>query len=349
MNKMNTEPLTGEEFDAQTAPAPGRNVKRIVLMLIVPLLLLAAGGYYWLSSGNTVSTDNAAVKQDITSVGAQVSGPISEVFVKDGQQVKAGQLLFRVDPAPYRVALQQAEAQLAAARLQERQTVTQAAGTSADITGAQNTLAIDERALARQAELLKRGFTTRVRYDEALADVTQARTALADARARAANAQAAIAPGGEQPGEAAALAAIAKARLDLSRTEVRAPASGTIANADRLLVGQQVVPGIGMVSLVQSDEAWIEANFKEKDLARMAPGQKVKIEIDAYPGLELTGHVSSIGAGTGSEFAILPAQNANGNWVKVSQRVPVRIKFDRKPSRPMIAGLSADVTVDLRG
>ena len=348
MNKMNSEPMVGQAIAVDEPVAAGRNVKRILLMLIVPLLLLAAGGYYWLASGDSVATDNAAVKQDITSVGAQVSGPIAQVFVKDGDQVKAGQLLFRIDPAPYQVALQQAEAQLAAARLQERQLVTQAAGTGADIVGAQATLTIAERALARQAELLKQGFTTRVSYDEALGDVERARTALADARARAANANAAVAPSGDQPGEAAARAAIAKARLDLQRTEVRAPASGVIANADRLLVGQQVVPGIGMLSLVQSDEAWVEANFKEKDLERMVPGQRARIEIDAYPGLELTGRVQSIGAGTGSEFAILPAQNANGNWVKVTQRVPVRIRFDRKPPRPMISGLSATVTVDLR-
>jgi membrane fusion protein (multidrug efflux system) len=344
MNKMTSEPIIGEPVEAQQP----RNWRRLVLMLVVPLALLAAGLWYWQNSGKAVSTDNAQVKQDITSVGAQVSGPISAVFVKEGDPVKAGQLLFEVDPAPYQVALAQAEAQLASARLQERQVVTQAAGTSADIVGAQGQLLIAERALARQSELLKQGFTTRSSYDEALGDLTQARTTLAEARAQAANAQAAIAPGGEQPSEAAARAAIAQARLNLSRTQVRAPTDGVIANADRLLVGQQVVPGIGMVSVVRSGTAWVEANFKEKDLARMVPGQKATVEIDAYPGLELTGRISSIGAGTGSEFAIIPAQNANGNWVKVTQRVPVRIKFDRTPPRPMIAGLSADVTVDLR-
>ena len=348
MNKMQTEPITGTPVEAE-APAPKRNIKRIVLMLIVPLILLGVGGYYWLTSGKTVSTDNAAVKQDITSVGAQVGGPIAQVFVKDGDRVRAGQLLFRIDPEPYRVALMQAEAQLAQARLQTREAVTEAAGTTSDIVGAQGQLTIAQRALQRQQELLREGFTTRSSYDAALAQVTEARTALEAARARSANKQAAIAPTGEQPGEAAARAAIAKARLDLSRTEVRAPASGVVANADRLLVGQQAVPGIGLMSLVQSDDTWVEANFKEKDLARMVPGQRARIEIDAYPNLKLTGHVSSIGAGTGSEFAILPAQNANGNWVKVTQRVPVRIRFDGKPSKPMIAGLSATVTVDLRG
>ncbi|URD62110.1 HlyD family secretion protein [Sphingomonas sp. KRR8] len=350
MNKMNSEPLSGQEItgeELQETVKPKRNWLRLVLMLIVPALLLGVGGYWWLTSGKSVSTDNAAVKQDITSVGAQVTGPISEVFVKEGDKVKAGQLLFRIDPAPYRVALAQAQAQLAAAQLAERQVVTQAAGTSADITGAQNQLSIAQRALARQAELLKRGFTTRVSYDEKLAAVRNAETALADARARAANAHAAVAPGGEQPSEAAARAAIAKAQLDLSRTDVRAPASGTVANADRLLPGQQAVPGIGMLSLVGSEQAWLEANFKEKDLARMVPGQRATIEVDAYPGRKWAGHVSSIGAGTGSEFAILPAQNANGNWVKVTQRVPVRIKFDQVPDKPMIAGLSATITVEL--
>ena len=147
----------------------------------------------------------------------------------------------------------------------------------------------------------------------------------------------------------AARAAIARAQLDLARTDVRAPAAGTIANADRLLAGQQAVPGIGMLSLVGGEAAWIEANFKEKDLARMVPGQRVEVEIDAYPGQTFTGRVQSIGAGTGSEFAILPAQNANGNWVKVTQRVPVRIQLDRQPNKPMIAGLSATATVDLEG
>jgi membrane fusion protein (multidrug efflux system) len=339
--------ITGTPLEGAVSAGASGRAKRLALLLVVPLLLLAAGAWLWWSGQGKVETDNAQVKQDITSVGAQVGGPIAEVFVKEGQQVRAGQLLFRIDPAPYRVALLAAEAQLAAARLAERQVVTVAAGTGADISGAEAQLAITERALSRQSELLKQGFTTRVRYDEALADETRARTALADARSRAANASAAIAPGGDQPGEAAARAAIAKARLDLSRTDVRAPTAGTVSNTDRLLPGQQAVPGIGLLSLVGSADSWIEANFKEKDLARMTVGQRARVEIDAYPGLELTGRVASIGAGTGSEFAILPAQNANGNWVKVTQRVPVRIRFDGKPQRPMMAGLSATVTVDV--
>jgi membrane fusion protein (multidrug efflux system) len=286
------------------------------------------------------------VKQDIVSVSAQVNGPVIAVNVKNGDKVKRGDILFRIDPAPFRVALEQAEAQLAAAHLQTSQLRTQAAGTGADITGAVANLQIKRNALARQAALLKRGFTTRADYEDALNEVRTAETSLADARARAANAHAAIAPG-EQPSIAQAQAAVDKARLDLSRTEVRAPMDGTIANSDRLQVGQMAVQGVGMLSLVHDQTAWVEANFKEKDVGKMVPGQKAKIEIDAYPGLDFKAHIQSVGAGTGSEFAIIPAQNANGNWVKVTQRVPVRIAFDGNPGKPLIAGLSTTATVYL--
>jgi len=344
MNEMSAEALEGEAIIVE--PKSRRRWLRPAAMLIVPVLLLLAGTYYWFSGVDSVSTDNAAIKQDIVGVSAQVAGAVVEVAVDDGDHVKRGDLLFRIDAAPFRVAVEQAEAQLAAARLQTNQLRTQAAGTGADIVGAQANLAIKRNTLSRQQTLLKRGFTTRTDYEDALNEVRTAETELADARARSANAAAAIAPG-EQPSVAQAQAAVDKARLDLSRTEVRAPMDGIIANADRLQVGQAVAPGIGLLSLVHGEGAWIQANFKEKDLARMAPGQTVQIEVDAYPDLEFTGHVESIGAGTGSQFAVIPAQNANGNWVKVTQRVPVRVTFDGRPARPMIAGLSATVTVEL--
>jgi len=350
MNKMSGDTMEGTEIAAEAAAPESRRMAlggrwlRPLLMFVVPALLLLAGAIYWLSRGDTVSTDNAAVKQDIVSVSTQVNGPVVEVAVKNGDRVKRGQLLYRIDPAPYRVALEQAEAQLAAARLQTSQLQTQAAGTGADIVGATANLRIKQNALGRQQALLRRGFTTRTDYDDALNEVRAAETSLADARARAANAHAAIAPG-EQPSVAQAMAAIDKARLDLSRTDVRAPMDGTIANADRLQVGQMAVSGLGMLSLVHSSSAWVEANFKEKDVGRMVRGQRASVEVDAYPGEKFEGRVHSVGAGTGSEFSLLPAQNANGNWVKVTQRVPVRIVFDGNPDRPMIAGLSVTATV----
>jgi len=313
-------------------------------MFIVPALLLLGGGYYWLTSGTSVSTDDAQVKQDIVSVSPQVNGQIVQVFVRDGARVKRGQLLFRIDPQPYRVALEQAEAQLATARLQTHVLQTTAAGTGGDITGALANLQIKRNALGRQQALLNKGFTTRADYEDALNEVRTAETDLSDARARAANASAAVAPG-EQPQVAQAQAAVDKARLDLSRTEIRAPMDGVIENAENLQVGQMAVTGIGMMSLVHSRSAWVEANFKEKDVGRMVPGERATVKVDAYPGQKFEAHIQSIGAGTGSEFSLLPAQNANGNWVKVTQRVPVRIVFDGNPDKPMIAGLSVVATV----
>jgi membrane fusion protein (multidrug efflux system) len=351
MNKIATEPMTAAE--TLEAPKLGQRIKlpagkgllRTVLLLIVPALLILGGGYTWLTSGGSVSTDDAQVKQDIVSVSPQVTGQVVQVFVRNGSRVKRGELLFRIDPEPYRVALENAQAQLANAQLQTHVLQTTAVGTAGDITGAQANLAIKRNALGRQSALLKEGFTTRTDYDDALNEVRSAETQLADAQARAANAHAAVAPPGEQPQVAQARAAVDKARLDLERTEVRAPMDGVIENADNLQVGQMAVTGLGMVSLVHSQSAWVEANFKEKDVGKMVPGQRATVTVDAYPGKKFEGHVQSIGAGTGSEFSLLPAQNANGNWVKVTQRVPVRIAFDGNPDRPMIAGLSVNATV----
>jgi membrane fusion protein, multidrug efflux system len=351
MNKMATEPMAG----AETVEAPrlgqrlrlpeGKGLLRTILMLVVPALLILAGGYYWLTSGGSVSTDDAQVKQDIVSVSPQVNGQIVQVFVRDGAKVKRGDLLFRIDPAPYRVALEQAQAQLANAQLQTHVLRTTAVGTAGDITGAEANLQIKRNALGRQSALLKQGFTTRSDYEDALNEVRSAETQLADARARAANAHAAVTSAGEQPQIAQAQAAVDKARLDLERTEVRAPMDGVIENADNLQVGQMAVTGLGMLSLVHSQSAWVEANFKEKDVGRMVPGERATVTVDAYPGEKFEAHVQSIGAGTGSEFSLLPAQNANGNWVKVTQRVPVRIAFEGHPDKPMIAGLSVNAKV----
>src|SRR5436190_2236281 len=248
------DPKVQAETAVEAAPEAERKKRpwKLILMLSVPLILLAIGGYLWLTSGRYVSTDNAYVQQDMVSVAPEVNGVIQEVLVHENQRVRRGQLLFRIDPRPFRIALAQAEAQIAR-----------------------------EQAL-----------------------------------------------------------------LNLSRTEVRAPADGVVSQTDRLQVGAAVVIGVPVVTLVRSATTYVEANYKETDLANMYVGQPAEIEVDAYPGLDVRGRVASIGAGTGSQFSVLPAQNASGNWVKVRQRVPVRIAIDRDPGRPMIAGLSTSVTVD---
>ena len=340
------QPLT----ETETVEAPPKKSRlRLILLLAVPLIILGIGAYFYLTGGRYVSTDNAYVQQDKISVSAEVTGRIVEVNVKENQPVKAGDLLYRIDPAPFRIALEQAEAQLAAAKVGVNKLQAQVAGGGADIQAAQDNLVVAQRNFGRYAELLKRGFTTRVLYDQALHGVQEAKQRLADARNTAQVNQAQLSGGTvvDQPAVQAALAARDKALLDLKRTEVRAPADGFASQTERLQIGNQAVQGLGMVTIVRSGATWVEANYKETDLKNMAPGQPADVKIDAYSG-KLCGHVASIGRGTGSEFSLLPAQNANGNWVKVTQRVPVRIAIDCQPTRPLLAGLSVDVTVDTK-
>ena len=334
----------------KTEANPKKGRARLLLFISVPLLILLGGLYLWMTSGRSVSTDNAYVQQDMISVSSEIAGPIAEVAVRENQSVRKGDLLYRIDPRPYRIALAQAEAQMAAAQVSVSKLEAESAGTGADIQGAGANLAFAERALGRQQELLRRGFTTRARYDEAQHAVQEARERLSNARADADIKRSALRGGGAsaQPAVAAALAARDKALLDLQRTEVRAPADGHVAQTDRLQIGNAAVPGLPLLSLVRSGSVWIDANFKETDLDKMAPGQPAEIRLDAYPSVRIRGHVASIGRGTGSEFSVLPAQNASGNWVKVTQRLTVRIAIDGKPDRPLLAGLSARVKVDIR-
>ena len=328
--------------------APRKRPWRLILLISVPLILLAIGGYMWLTSGRYVSTDDAYVQQDMVSVAPEVNGIITEVLVHENQVVHRGDVLFRIDPRPYRIALANAEAQIANAEVQVNQLQARSSGTQADISGARDNLGYQQREFARLDELMREGWITRTRYDEQRHNLEEARQRLANAQAASVTAQSALRSGGagDQPAVEAARVARDQALLNLSRTEVRAPADGVISQTHRLQVGATAVTGVPVVTLVRSNTVYVEANYKETDLANMYVGQPAEIKVDAYPGVHVTGHVASIGAGTGSQFSVLPAQNATGNWVKVRQRVPVRIAVDGDPGRPMLAGLSVDVTVD---
>ncbi|MEK6637325.1 MAG: HlyD family secretion protein [Pseudomonadota bacterium] len=329
---------------------PERRWLRLAIMLSVPALLMGGGAYYYIANDHYVSTDNAYVQQNKVSISAEVGGRIVEVTVKENQRVKAGDLLFRIDPEPFKLSVAQANAAIANAQVQVISLRTNLQGSSVDIASAREDVVFFEKEYRRQSELMQNGFTTKARLQSAEHAVNEARSKLASAEANAQKARAALATGSAAPGNAPAIIAgqvqREKALLDLSRTEVRSPLSGIISQSDRLQVGQMLVSGLPAVSVVGIDQTWIEANFKETDLTEMRIGQRAMIAFDAYPNLKLTGRVASIGAGTGSEFSVLPAQNANGNWVKVTQRVPVRITIEGAPSRAMIAGLSAYVRID---
>jgi len=327
-----------------------RRLRQLAIMLCVPLLLIGGMAAWYLLNQHQAYTDDAYVHQDKIAVAPLVNGNIVEIAVSEGQQVRRGDLLFRIDPQPFRIAVAQSEAQIAAAQAKVIGLQTDLSTTGVDIAGAHEDIQFYEQEYRRQSELMEHGFTTKARLQEAQHALENARSKLGTAEADASKARAALATGaaagGVNPALLAAQVTREKALLDLSHTEIRAPANGKIAQANKLQVGQLALMGMSTLTLVRSDTSWVEANFKETDLAEMHPGQPVSLTFDAYPGMTLKGHVASIGAGTGSEFSMLPAQNANGNWVKVTQRVPVRIAIDEPSRRPLIAGLSAHVSVD---
>ena len=330
---------------AEAAPPHTSRAKRLALMLLLPAALLIAAGYFWLTSGKTVSTDNAQIGAHVAGIAPEVTGRIIEVGVTENQQVKEGDLLYRLDPAPYRIALMQADAAVGTARLQLAQLSSEYTSKSADIGAMASDVQLAAENFRRQKDLLDRGFTTRVRFDEAQAALSSARAKRSVAVADAAAAQAILGSGGGHPQIEAAQAQRAKAALDLARTEIRSPIDGRVSQTDRLNVGTIAPEMLTNISIVGTGGYWVEANFKETQLARIRVGQPAEIEIDALPGRSFKAHVTGIGAGTGSEFSLLPAQNATGNWVKVTQRVPVRLKLDETPDRPLVSGSSAKVTV----
>ena len=357
MNEMRT--IEADTADA--APTTPTRRRWIALMLSVPLLIAAVGLYFWLTSGKTVSTDNAFIGAPTASVAPEISGKIVEVAVAENRIVKPGDLLFRIDPAPYRIAVMQAEAAAGNAQLQIAQMTGTAASKDADVANkqadigaARASVILAQQSYNRQAELMKRGFTTRAQLDAAQANLVSAQQAQIAASAaqrsavetaRASRAMLGAGPDGVNPLVEAAAASRAQAQLNLARTEVRAPIGGRVTGTDRLQVGNMATQSLPILSIVGTSGYWIEANFKETQLAKVRIGQRATVEIDALPGREFAAQVTGIGAGTGSEFSLLPAQNATGNWVKVTQRVPVRLMLLEKPDLPLVTGWSAKVVV----
>ena len=325
--------------------------RRRLLMMTLPLLLAGGGGYAWLTGGRYVTTDNAYVHQPLVPISADVGGRIIEVDVAENQHIDAGQPVFRLDPEPYRIALDQAEAALAGARLSVEQLRSAYDTAQARLTAAEAILEVRTRELERQESLADQGLSASTALDETTIAAQVARNEVELAREGLTTAAAALSGDpamatDDVPAVRAALAQREAAARDLEKALVVAPVPGVVSQVGSLNVGQYVTPGTMVASVVQTDDTWIEANFKETQLAELEVGQTVEIEIDAYPDLVLHGTVESIGSTTGSQLSLIPAQNATGNWVKVVQRVPVRIRVDQDDDHPLRGGMSAHVAVD---
>ncbi|MCV3242256.1 HlyD family secretion protein [Mesorhizobium sp. ZC-5] len=334
-------------------PAPKkRRGGRFFIMAALPLALIAGGAYVWVTGGRYQETENANLRQAKVSITSEAAGRITNVSVHDNATVKAGDVLFTVDAEPYRIALAQSEASLAGARLNVEQlraaysqAVAQERVTSGELDYAQ-------AQFDRATELAKKGINAKSSLDEARRDLDKAQEERTAAQQGIVSARAAL--GGDpdiqtdkHPAVLQALAARDKAAYDLAQTTVRAPADGIVSQASSLKTGQFVAAGAPMFSLVETGDTWVEANFKETQLTNMKPGQVAEIELDTYPGRPFHAIVDSIGAGTGAEFSLLPAQNATGNWVKVTQRIPVRLKVHEPDAQVALrTGMSASVTVD---
>jgi membrane fusion protein, multidrug efflux system len=328
-----------------------RGLIRYSLMAALPVALVAAGGWYWIIGSRWAFTENAYVQQNKVLVAPEVEGRIAEVLVGQNQTVKPGDVLFRIDDATYRIALEKADGAVALARLQVEELRTRLKDAQLKADTARNTLAFQDVQFGRQEKLRTTGNNTEAQYDSARHELDLARQAVAVADQDVADALVALGGNADietdrHPSVLGALAAQNSARLDLKRTIVRAPTIGTVSQVGNLQIGQYIASGSPVMAIIDTTSAWVEANFKETDLGHMRRGQPAELTLDAYPDTTIKGHVESFGGGTGAIFSLLPAQNATGNWVKVVQRIPVRIALDEPTSMPLKAGLSVGVDVD---
>ncbi|EEW25641.1 HlyD family secretion protein [Rhodobacter ferrooxidans] len=325
--------------------------QRRALMLALPVALLLAAGGWWLLGGASETTENANLHQARIAITSDLAGRVVAVNITDNQTVKAGDVLFQVDPEPYRLALARADAALAAARLSGEQLKLAYAQAQMQARVASDEASYQASELARQQSLSDRGAAATAALDTARHTAQKAEELRLLAEQGVAAALVALngdpdAAVDSLPQVMAAQAARDAASYDLALTTVKAPADGIISQAASFKVGQRVAVGASLFALVETSDAWVEANFKETQLGDIKVGQAAEVEFDLHPGVRLAATVQAIGAGTGSEFSVLPAQNATGNWVKVTQRVPVRLQLDDDAaSLGLASGLSASVTV----
>ncbi|MGE0630040.1 MAG: HlyD family secretion protein [Hyphomicrobiaceae bacterium] len=331
---------------------------RRVLMVGGVLIVAVATGYAWLSGGRYISTDNAYIQAPKLLVSTDVSGLVADVRVHDGQAVKTGDILFTVDDKPFRIAVDNAKAQLDQAALNIQSMKEDYQRLLSDAAAQQSQVELAKATYDRTAALVKTGATTAANFDRARFTLNSARSQYKSLQDQAKVLLSKL--GGDpdvkvtqHPAYLQAKAALEEMQRQLDHTVVRAPFDGIVTQVDHLQPGTYLVASTasltntGAVALIGTDELWIDANFKETDLTYAHEGDPAEITVDAYPGRTWKGRIASISPASGAEFSILPAQNASGNWVKVVQRIPVRIAIEQQPDAPKLrAGMSTYVTVD---
>ena len=361
-------PVPGAAAAAETAPAGNNGKRRKALSTLAAIVVVAGAGwgaYEWLVASHYESTDNAYVQGNVIQITPQIAGTVMSIMADDTDFVKAGQPLVRLDPADARVALDQAEAALAQTVRQVRtlylnngSLAAQVALREADIVKARSDIARAEDDLQRRKALSGNGAVSKEELNHAETALSNAKSALSAAQAGVTAAKEQLASNQsltegtsvqQHPSVLAAAAKVREAYLATQRVDMPAPVDGYVARRT-VQLGQRVAAGTPMMSVVPLNQVWVDANFKEVQLRSIRLGQPVKLTADVYgTKVEYTGKVAGLGVGTGAAFALLPAQNATGNWIKVVQRVPVRIALDGEQlkANPLRVGLSMDAQVDV--
>ncbi len=324
---------------------------RFVFIVVVPIAVALAGLYVYAHGGERVETENAYVKADIIAVSSELDGRVSNVEVEDNQYVEQGALLFGLERAGYVVKQRRAEAQMDMVRTEVQSLKAEYRATMLEKREATQRIAYLAKQLERQKTLMKHGMGRADQFDEAQHNLDVARVRLASVEERINRALAGLLgnpflPAERHPRYLEAKAAYDEAGLGLKDSNVYAPASGIISNM-KLQAGEYVDKGVPIFSIIVSDALWVEANFKETQLTWMHEGQRAHVVADAYPDIEWPGVVTAIAPATGAEFAVLPPQNATGNWVKVVQRIPVYIQVQQPAGMPRLrAGMTVTVGVE---
>ena len=351
---MDTSEQAAASAAASTPTRDWQQRARLPLMVLGPVVVIALVVYFYLHGGRFESTDDAYVMTARVAISSNVNGRVVELAVHDNQAVHRGDLLYRLDDAQYLIAVQEAEAQLSSAQLQVESLKANYQQRQSELASAQETLAFQTSELERQRRLIASGISSQAQVDRATHTLDEARARIAGVQHEITAVIAQL--GGDpkiepsrHPMVQQAQAMLDRARLNLSYTKIYAPSDGVVTRVEQLQVGNYVSASAPVFALVSTHDVWLEANFKEDQLGHMQVGQHVDVEIDSYPGRSFAGKVASVSPGTGSQFSVLPPENATGNWVKVVQRLPVRIELERlDPAFPLHAGLSARVEVDTR-